>query len=157
MCVMGGEASPRLRGLVYDDDPDTRRAVAAILARCGFDLAGHVASPADALVAAGSLPDVIVLDLALSGARGLGILAALHAVAPACTLVVLSPFDRLKEAALDAGACDFIDKRDMRQLERCLRRVAEQAAPGPPADAPTAQPSTVPARSGSRSTNAFPS
>ena len=121
----------RLQGLVYDDDPDTRRAVVAILARCGFQVAGYVASPADALVAATANPDVIVLDLALSGSRGLGILAALRAVAPGCALVVLSPFGALRQAALEAGACDFIDKRDMRQLEGCLRAVAEQAAPSP--------------------------
>ena len=123
--------SLRLRGLVFDDDADTRRAVTAILSRSGFDVVGVVSSPAEALAAAGGLPDVVVLDLALSGTRGLGILGALHAVAPACELVVLSPFVALREAALDAGACDFIDKRDMRQLERCLRRVAEQAATSP--------------------------
>lgn len=138
----------RPRGLVCDDDASSRRAVEAILERCGFHVVASVASAAEALVAAElSAPDVIVLDLALTGDLGLRVIAALRAADAGCAVVVLSAFTSLRGPALDAGAYDFVADAgaDLRELEGCLRRLVDERAqavvldPGPPGDQPSAQ------------------
>lgn len=155
----------RLRALVYEDDAATRRAVGVIADRCGFDVVGEVESAADAVLAAElSRPDAIVVDLALTGVLGLGILRTLQVAAPECAIVVLSSFETMRRPALQAGAYEFVGNSDLRRLERCLRRVAREAAlrveaggngTGPDAHGvPAATSPSLPLLAGSRSTNA---
>ena len=127
------------RALVWDDDPSTSRAVTAILCRSGFEVIATVVSPADALMAVEfSAPDVVVVDLALTGDLGLGMISAFRAAQPRCAIVVLSPFEALRPAAIAAGAYDVVVNAasDLRALERCLvRAAADWAAAGPLAEA----------------------
>lgn len=116
-----------LRGLVCDDAPASRHAVEAILTRSGFEVVGSFGSVPETLLAAElSAPDVIVLDLALAGDLGLRVIAALQAARPGCAVVVLSPFASLRGSTLEAGAYDFVPDPglDLRELERCIRRLA---------------------------------
>lgn len=114
-----------LRGLLCNDEPATRRAVEVILRRCGYHVIAEVGSAADAIVDARvGKPDAVVLDLALTGDLGLGALAALHAASPGCAVIVVSSFDTMRPAALEAGAYDFVGNSDLRALERSLQRLA---------------------------------
>ncbi|HVM04745.1 MAG TPA: response regulator [Acidimicrobiales bacterium] len=114
-----------LRALSCNDDAGIRRAVEVIVRRCGYDLVGDVGAAGEAIVAAGvAEPDVVVLDLALTGDLGLGAVAGLHAVCPRCAVIVVSSFDSMRQAALAAGAYDFVGNADLRALERALRRLA---------------------------------
>ncbi len=92
--------------------------------RCGFG-AIPLAGPASEVVAQVSLlsPEVLVFDLASGGARGLGVVEDLRRMVPGCAVVLLAPFDGLLESALEAGAYDLVGKDDLRDLERCLRRL----------------------------------
>jgi DNA-binding NarL/FixJ family response regulator len=131
-----------LRGLSCIDDPATRRAVDVILRRCGYHVIAEVGSAAEAIVAAGvGKPDAVVLDLALTGDLGLGVLAALHAASPGCAVIVVSSFDTMRPATLEAGAYDFLANSDLRVLERSLLRLAA----GRPAVAPDGGSRTAPA------------
>jgi len=125
------------RALVWDDEPATSRAIAAILRRSGFEVIATVVSPADALLTAElSALDVVVVDLALTGDLGLGMIGALRAAQPRCAIVVLSPFEALRPAAMAAGAYDVVADagEDLRALEQCLLRVAaDWVDGGPPA------------------------
>jgi len=114
-----------LRGLLCMDDPATRRAVDVLLRRCGYRVIAEVGSAAEAIVAAGiGEPDAVVLDLALTGDLGLGALAALHAASPGCAVIVVSSFDTMRPATLEAGAYDFVGNSDLRGLWRSLQRLA---------------------------------
>lgn len=116
-----------LRGLLCNDEPATRRAVEVILRRCGYNVIAEVGSAAEAIVAAGvGTPDVMVLDLALTGDLGLGALAALYAASPGCAVIVVSSFDTMRPATLEAGAYDFVGNSDLRALERSLQRLAAE-------------------------------
>lgn len=115
------------------------------MGRSGFEVVGEVASAADAVVAVElASPDALVLDLALTGALGLGILAAVGAAAPGCAVVLLSSFDGMRRVALEAGAYEVVASSDLRGLERALRRLGEQVREAPngeeagPAAAPAA-------------------
>ena len=100
----------------------------AILAGCGFEMVASVESAGEALVAASlSEPDVVVVDLALTGDLGLKVISALRTAQPSCAVVVLSPFPSLRGPALEAGAYDFVadSSSDLRELERCMRRLSD--------------------------------
>lgn len=153
-------------GLICEDDSGSRRALSAVLARKGFDTVGTVESAEDLLARAGR-PDVrvILLDLALAGMAGLGILASLRAVAPGAAIVLVSPFVDLRGAAVEAGAYELVDPHDLRELERCLDRlVVEGAGDGDqrPEESDSAEPpigavaAPLLPRRGRRRTKAFP-
>jgi diguanylate cyclase (GGDEF)-like protein/PAS domain S-box-containing protein len=74
--------------------------------------------------------DVVLLDLALPDANGLGAIQRTHAVAPRVPLVVLTGLDdeSLAAQALREGAQDYLIKgqHDMRGLLRALRYAVER-------------------------------
>lgn len=114
-------ADSPLRGLIVHDDPAVQRALAVIMERCGFQVMGVAGFPDDSIPAArATRPDAVVLDLALSGDLGLGIIPAFLATAPACMVVVLSPFTGLREQARELGALGLVDPRDLRHVEDWL-------------------------------------
>lgn len=92
----------------------------------GFSVAAVVATGAEALAAAGALtPELVVIDLALAGERGLGIISALVEASPATTVVALIParFAALRADAREAGARELVELGDLRPLRRCLERL----------------------------------
>jgi two-component system, NtrC family, nitrogen regulation response regulator NtrX len=98
--------------LVVDDEPNIRRLLGSLL-----DAEGHAtrtaASGEDALAAvADEEPDVVLLDLALPGASGLEVLAALRTTNPALPVVMMSGRATLDDAvrATKIGAFHFIEK-----------------------------------------------
>lgn len=114
-----------LRALSCNDTAATRRSVEVILQRCGFRIVAEVRSAAEAIVAAEvGRPDVVVLDLALTGDLGLTALPRLRAACHGVAVIVVSSFDDMRPAALAAGAFDFVGDADLRALERSLQRLA---------------------------------
>jgi ActR/RegA family two-component response regulator len=91
--------------------------------RRGVEVVGVLESAGDLIsMASATRPDHIVVDLALSGELGLGIVGALRDAAPKCAVVVLCPFDSLRQPALRAGASELFDFTDLRKLDRCLQQ-----------------------------------
>ena len=122
--------------LIVQDEPRLRRSLRTTVSAAGFTVVADVAGGNDALRAAAlTQPDVILLDIDLTGSRGLQLLPELLSVVPNCAFLVLSSFDTLRFAALEAGAYAVISKSDLRELRRCLDRLRELpagAAPKPP-------------------------
>jgi two-component system, NtrC family, nitrogen regulation response regulator NtrX len=98
--------------LIVDDEPNIRRLLASLLEAEGYSTR-TAASGEDGLTAiAESEPDVVLLDLALPGADGLQILAALRTTHPALPVVMMSGRATLDDAvrATKIGAFHFIEK-----------------------------------------------
>ena len=117
----------RKRAGAVCDEVGSRPAVAAIMERCGFRVA-VLQGPVSELVAETRLlsPQLVVFDLASAGSRGLRVVKDLQGAAPGCTVVLLAPFDGLRESALAVGAYELTGKDDLRDLERCLRRLTAE-------------------------------
>ncbi len=113
-------------GALYDD-VNTRDAVAAIMERCGFAAALMPGPPSHlAAQVRRRSSQLLVLDLASAGTRGLRIVDTLQRAVPSCAVVLLAPFEGLRAAALEAGAYDLAGRDDLRDLERCLRRLTAE-------------------------------
>lgn len=133
----------RLLGVVCEDRADVRRSVTSLLGRCGFTVAGETTSFGQLLeVVRTARPAVAVVGIPLAGMSTLAAVSLLRQEAPTCQVVVLSPFDELQLAALEAGAEALVAEHDMQALQAVLREVAAGAVradrpmpPGPRAQA----------------------
>jgi len=100
-----------LQILVVEDDEDTAEVVCTLLKDAGYE-ANAVDRGDDALHSiAGSLPDLVLLDIKLPDMNGLDVLREVrsHSFLP---MIVLSGFgtDRDRVQALEAGADDYMAK-----------------------------------------------
>jgi DNA-binding NarL/FixJ family response regulator len=102
--------------LVVDDDPSFRVLAARILGGWGHEVVGEAATSADALDRAVELrPDVVLVDIGLPDGNGFALSERLRAMpGPPRVVLISSDADRANAAAaLRAGACGFIPKRDL--------------------------------------------
>jgi DNA-binding NtrC family response regulator len=134
---------PRI--LVVDDDPDTCRVIAELLA--APDREFELTSEADrALELARETPfDLVVCDINLnSSLNGLDVLRAFKAANPTGQVLLVSGFGTLQTAieAVRAGAFDYISKPfDIEEVKKMVQRALDQTgpraiAPPPPIDLP---------------------
>ena len=110
--------------LLCADDPGLLHAVRVMLEQNGVEVVATVGTGSQAVFAARATdPDLVVLDLAISGALGLRIVGALRAGTPGAGVVVLSPFESLRRAAVGAGALDLVSVRELRRLRVWVNHV----------------------------------
>lgn len=123
-------AEPRPSVLVVDDDPALLGAVTITLRAHGWDVR-TAATAAEALTAARTPVDVILLDLGLPDADGLTVIPQLRALGPTPVVVLSARWHEPdKVAALDAGADDFVTKPfGTEELLARLRAAVRRAAP----------------------------
>ena len=78
-------------------------------------------------IAAGTSPDVVLLDLSLPDSRGLDTVSRMHEAAPRIPIVIMTGHDdqRLAAQALEAGAQDYLVKTD--DPERTVGRAVRYA------------------------------
>jgi len=101
-------SAPRI--LIVDDDPQFRRTLHLALDSYGYK-AGDAADADEALEAVAiSAPDLIVLDWQLPGMDGIQTCRTLRARYDVPVIIVSGNRSNSKDAALDAGANDFLAK-----------------------------------------------
>lgn len=114
----------RPRAVVLSDDEDLILGVEMVLDHCGYDLEAGVPTKAELMeLSRSTFPDLAVVDLTLAGMAGLTIVRALRQTSPRLTVVVLCPFENLHDAALEEGAVELLEARDLVGLQRCLERL----------------------------------
>lgn len=106
--------SDRIRVLVADDHPLYREGVARILAEDGgFDIVGQAADAQGAVdIAARERPDVVLLDMSMTGGDGLTALPVILALEPPpkVAMLTVSESDDDVMRAVRAGASGYILK-----------------------------------------------
>jgi two-component system nitrate/nitrite response regulator NarL len=133
-----------LKVLVIDDHPLVQEGVAAALESLGHEV--DVIAAADSeqgLTAAAANPDIdlVLLDLALPGMSGLGLIGALHQRFPSLPVVVLSALEDPENVrnAIAAGAMGFVPKSaQTRVLIEVLQQVLEGNVSVPGSFSPSA-------------------
>ena len=114
-----------IRVLTVDDHPAFRDAARALIdATPGFEVAGEVDSGEDAVGAVMRLrPDLVLMDVGLSGIDGYEATRRLRYVRPATVIVLVSASDDALEGdtAVTCGAVAWVRKQDLRP--RLLREL----------------------------------
>lgn len=128
-------------GVVCDDRLAVRRTVLNVLSHCGFVAGGDCDSfPAFRELVRTTRPAVAIVTLPLAGMSGLAAVRLLRAEAPQCEVVVLSSFDQLEVAAVEAGAHALVPEDDPQALRAVLRALAAQLPAEPSAPLPSQRP-----------------
>jgi two-component system response regulator MprA len=98
--------------LLVDDDAPIRRMLARTLAAEGYDVSAAADGGSALAQVERSIPDVIVLDVAMPGLDGLAVTRRLRAKGLQVPILLLTARDALQErvAGLDAGADDYLVK-----------------------------------------------
>ena len=98
--------------LLVDDDAPIRRMLERTLVAEGYTVAAAADGGAALAAVERSMPDAIVLDVAMPGVDGLAVTRRLRAKGHAVPILLLTARDALAErvAGLDAGADDYLVK-----------------------------------------------
>lgn len=122
--------------LLVDDNPAFLRIATRFLqVHDDILVIGAAGGGEEALALAQDLqPDVVLIDLAMPGLSGLATIPLLRAMLPEVGIIALTVLDikSYRQAALEAGANDFVPKASLNtDLPPIIRRVA-QADPSQP-------------------------
>jgi two-component system response regulator MprA len=118
--------------LLVDDDASIRRMLERTLAAEGYDVAAVADGGAAMAAVERSVPDAIVLDVAMPGLDGLAVTRRLRGKGLAVPILLLTARDALEErvAGLDAGADDYLVKPfEARELSARLRALLRRNRP----------------------------
>jgi DNA-binding NarL/FixJ family response regulator len=111
---MKGKVKMALKILVVDDHPVVRRGLISALSEVPeFQVVGEAANASDAVARAGELkPDVVLMDIFMSGIDGIEATAILHRMFPDIKVLILSVSENEKDLsrALEAGARGYLLK-----------------------------------------------
>jgi two-component system KDP operon response regulator KdpE len=125
----------RRRILVVDDEPQILHALRSLLQGAGYDVQTAAVAEQALVLAAAHPPDAVILDLVLPDASGVDVCAKLRSWTHV-PIVILSAVgeERMKVAALDAGADDYVTKpfgveEILARLRAVLRRVTSAGSP----------------------------
>ena len=119
------EGASKIRVLVIDDDADIRSVLRIFLELhdVGFDVVGAVGGAGDALACVKEhQPEVVVLDLVLTGVAGLDIAEHLLAYDPELPIVVFSAYlhPAVVAHAQRLGIRDCVEKAEVGRLADAL-------------------------------------
>ncbi len=128
----------RLRVLIADDNPRVVKSVSRMLA-LDNDVVGSVANGTGLLAAVQQLhPDVIVLDLTLRDGDSLEACRQITQRNPEVKVILFSgdADPELRRRAIEAGACDLVDKLFAGGLLSAVRACREKRKSWPGTSAP---------------------
>jgi two-component system response regulator AlgR len=114
-----------LRVLIADDEPLAAERLQLLLARAeGAQLVGTASDGDGAIHLTDALhPDVLLLDIAMPGLDGIGVVRALTAQTPSPAVVFVTAFDQFAVAAFEVEAVDYLMKPvEPNRLQRALDR-----------------------------------
>src|SRR4030095_1343109 len=121
------------RVLAVDDDPDTWRIIAEVLAAPGREFELATDSNRAVHLAGTEAFDLGICDINLnSSLNGLDVLRAFKGANPAGQVLLISGFGTLQTAieAVRAGAFDYISKPfDIEEVKKTVRRALDQTGP----------------------------
>ncbi len=121
------------RVLVVDDDPPLQRMLARTLGAEGFSVSVAADGGAALAEAERSLPDVIVLDVAMPGLDGLAVCRRLRAKGMTAPVLMLTARDAVPDRVLglEAGADDYLVKPfATEELIARIRALTRRGNPG---------------------------
>lgn len=119
-----------IRILLVDDEQNVRKGLRMRLTlEPDIEIVGEAADGRAALdVARDTLPDVVVMDVKMSGMDGIAATSLIRESVPACAIVMLSMHDGVadRQRARAAGACAFVAKHEAdRRLVDAIRQAAD--------------------------------
>jgi len=111
-----------MRILIVEDNPSVRKMMVSFLARVAGEI-HECGEGVEALAAyAQTKPDWVLMDIAMGEVDGLTATRRIKSEFPEARIVIVTNLDDddLRQAARDAGACDYVLKQDLVGLPAIL-------------------------------------
>jgi CheY-like chemotaxis protein len=108
--------------LIVDDNASVRRLIRSILANRAHEI-HECADGVDALTAYTELhPDFVLMDISMKGLDGITATRQIKAAHPGARVIIVTDYDEapLREAARVAGACGYVLKENLFDVDRLL-------------------------------------
>lgn len=122
--------------LIVDDHPGVRAMIRQLAAPQQPDVRECASGEAAIELVQTFQPDIVTMDVRLPGLGGLEAARAIATAWPAAQMIIVSAYDQpaLRQAALHAGAVEFIPKDNLERLPPVFARFrAANRAPATPA------------------------
>ena len=112
-----------MRIMLVDDHPGFRQVVKMHLQTAGAEFLECDNGLEGVARYAQLQPELVLMDIAMAGLDGLRATAQIKARFPEARIIVLTQYDDpdLREAARQAGACEYVLKEDLSQLQALLQ------------------------------------
>jgi CheY-like chemotaxis protein len=126
MTAVPRESEGEMKLLIVEDNPNMRRLITGMLK----DLAEAIYECADGSEAvaayAACLPDWVLMDIKMKEMDGIAATRRIRARWPAAQIMIVTDYDdaTFREAARDAGACEYVVKDSLVDVRRVLARCA---------------------------------
>ncbi len=106
--------------LIVDDHAGVRAMIREIAGCAAVEVRESATGESAIAMAQEFSPDVVTMDARMPGLGGIEATRQIRVVCPAAKVLVVSSynFPAMRAAALQAGACEFIAKDDLTQLQR---------------------------------------
>ena len=108
--------------LIVEENASVRRLIGSILANRAYEI-HECADGVDALRAYSThLPDFVLMDISMKGLDGITATRQIKAAHPAAMVIIVTDYDdaELHEAARSAGACGYVLKENLFEVDRLL-------------------------------------
>ena len=108
--------------LIVEENASVRRLIGAIVANRAYEI-HECADGVDALSAYDAhLPDFVLMDMSMKGLDGITATRQIKAAHPAAMVIIVTDYDdaALHEAARSAGACAYVLKENLFEVDRLL-------------------------------------
>ena len=104
--------------LIVDDNAAVRRVIKMLLAGLAADVYECADGTAALALYAAERPDVVLMDIQMAGMDGITATERIRAADSAARIIMVTDYDRLdlREAARQAGACDYVAKDNLPDL-----------------------------------------
>jgi len=128
--VVAKRVAPAGRILIVEDDADGLEKLSELLEAAGYEVSVSCTGNAALALMPIVRPHVVVMDLRLPDADGVGLIRRLKAADDDTAIVVFSGSLASEPAARAAGADWFVPRPDRDTLERVLACLRDQKRPG---------------------------
>jgi CRP/FNR family transcriptional regulator len=126
----------RTKAFIVEDSAFIRERLSVLLGAVkGVSIVGEAATPLAAVEGIlRTRPDVVVLDIHLTGGSGIEVLRQVRSEAPGVVFIVLTnhPNPQYRHACMEAGASHFLDKTiEFGKLREVIAELGKSSAPEP--------------------------
>jgi two-component system response regulator DegU len=111
-----------MKFLIVDNNAAVRRLIASVVASIASEIV-ECSDGSDALVAYTThRPDVVLMDIEMPQVDGIAATGAIIGADPAARVIIVSDYGEpeLRDAAIRAGACDYLVKENLSELLHLL-------------------------------------